>query len=85
MSTKCLTVLVSTFSVEKLHNYTNLLCDQLLLLLKSTCLLIGSDSYQELLVKALPKSFDAKLIIIDYSLLAGVSLLTTLLAPTNFQ
>jgi hypothetical protein len=59
MSTKCLTVLVGTFSVKKLHNDTNLLCDRLLLLLKSTCLLIGSEIYQELLLKALTKSFDA--------------------------
>ncbi|KAL6896583.1 hypothetical protein ACP4OV_007155 [Aristida adscensionis] len=31
----------------------------------------GSEIYQELLVKALTKSFDAKLLIIDYSLLSG--------------
>ncbi|XP_072147787.1 uncharacterized protein [Setaria viridis] len=31
----------------------------------------GSEIYQELLVKALTKSFEAKLIIIDYSLLSG--------------
>ncbi|KAG2647452.1 hypothetical protein PVAP13_2KG592600 [Panicum virgatum] len=31
----------------------------------------GSEIYQELLVKALTKSFDAKLLIVDYSLLSG--------------
>ncbi|PUZ73388.1 hypothetical protein GQ55_2G470000 [Panicum hallii var. hallii] len=33
----------------------------------------GSEIYQELLVKALTKSFDAKLLIVDYSLLSGPS------------
>lgn len=48
---------------------------------KSTFMLTGSEIYQELLVKALTKSFNAKLLIIDYSLLSGVSLLTILLPP----
>jgi hypothetical protein len=39
-------------------------------------LFIGSEIYQELLVKALTKFFGAKLLILDYSLLSGVSLLT---------
>jgi hypothetical protein len=43
--------------------------------IKITCLLIGSEIYQELLVKALTKSFGAKLLVIDYSLLSGVSIL----------
>ncbi|KAF8656605.1 hypothetical protein HU200_060670 [Digitaria exilis] len=38
---------------------------------KSTFMLKGSEIYQELLVKALTKSFNAKLLIIDYSLLSG--------------
>lgn len=45
---------------------------------KTTCLFIGSEIYQELLVKALAKSFGAKLLVIDYSLLSGVSFLTLL-------
>ena len=45
---------------------------------KTTCLFIGSEIYQELLVKALTKYFGAKLLVIDYSLLSGVSFLTML-------
>ena len=41
-----------------------------------TFLFVGSEIYQEILVKALTKHFDAKLLIVDSSILLGVSLLT---------
>ena len=44
--------------------------------LKTNFLFVGSEIYQETLMKALTKHFDARLLVVDSSLLSSVSLLT---------